>query len=79
VIAANSGGVTDIVKDGVTGLLVPERNAAALADAIAALLRDDALAGRLAAVGQAWVRERFSSERVAKQFFDIYQHVALAH
>ncbi len=78
VIAADSGGVTDIVKNGTTGLLVPERNPAALADAIAALLGDRALAERLAAAGLAWVRERYSSERVAAQFLEIYQHVALA-
>ena len=38
VIAANSGGVTDIVRDGETGLLVPERDPAALADALQRLL-----------------------------------------
>jgi len=73
VIAANSGGVTDIVKDGETGLLAPERDPRALADAIATLLNDRAFAARLAANGEAWVRERYTRDRVAGQFAEIYQ------
>jgi glycosyltransferase involved in cell wall biosynthesis len=71
VIAANSGGVTDIVKDGETGLLVPERDARALADAIEKMLNDHALAARLASNGAAWVRERYTRERVATQFAEV--------
>ncbi len=72
VIAANSGGVTDIVKDGETGLLVPERDPRALADAIARVLNDRALAARIAQNGRAWVRERFSATRVAAEFERIF-------
>ncbi len=73
VIAANSGGVTDIVKDGETGLLVPERDARALADAVEQVLNDRALAARLASNGAAWVRERYTRERVAAQFAEVYK------
>lgn len=73
VIATDSGGVTDIVRDGETGLLFPERDARALADAIEKLLDDRALAARLAAQGAAAARARFTSERVAAQFIEIYQ------
>ncbi|MBI4786375.1 MAG: glycosyltransferase [Chloroflexi bacterium] len=75
VVAANSGGVTDIVKDGETGLLFPEGDAAALAAAISKLLNDPALAKRLAANGRVWVRERFTPKRVATQFTQIYSDV----
>ena len=71
VIAANSGGVTDIVKDGETGLLVPERDARALADAIERMLNDRALAAQLASNGAAWVRERYTRGRVAAQFAEV--------
>lgn len=73
VIAANSGGVTDIVKDGETGLLVPERDARALADTIERILNDGALAARLASNGAAWVRERYTRARVAEQFAEVYK------
>jgi glycosyltransferase involved in cell wall biosynthesis len=72
VIAANSGGVTDIVHDDKTGLLFPERDARALADTIEKLLNDRVLAVRLATNGAAWVRERFTRERVAAQFAEVY-------
>ncbi len=75
VIAARSGGVTDIVLEGETGLLVPERDPGALADAIEGLLDDPARAARLAANGRARVRERFAPERVAIQFTELYAHV----
>lgn len=72
VIAANSGGVTDLVQDNETGLLFPERDARALANAIAKILDDRALAQWLAETGAARVRERYTSNRVAQQFVEIY-------
>ncbi len=73
VVAANSGGVTDIVRDGETGLLFPERDPRALAAAIEKLLRDQESARQLARTGAAFVRERFTPERVAAQFEKIYR------
>lgn len=46
VIATPVGGITDIVKNGYSGLLVEPRNAAALAKAIEVLAKDDKLRGR---------------------------------
>lgn len=73
VIAVNSGGVTDIVRDGETGLLVPPRDAAALTAALESIRNDRALAERLATNGGAWVRARFAPERVAAQFLEVYR------
>jgi len=50
VLAGDAGGVPDIVRDGVTGVLVPEGDAAAFAAALAALLDDP---GRLPVLGAA--------------------------
>jgi glycosyltransferase involved in cell wall biosynthesis len=73
VVATRSGGVTDIVRDGETGLLVPERDPGALAQAIERLVQDRVLAARLMSNGQAWVRQRFAPDRVAAEFFEIYR------
>ena len=48
VVATRTGGVPDIVEDGVTGLLVPPRDPEALAGAIARLLRAPYLRQQLA-------------------------------
>jgi glycosyltransferase involved in cell wall biosynthesis len=72
VIATNSGGVTDIIQNGETGLLFPERDARALANAIEKILNDRVLARRLAETGAARVHERYTSNRVAQQFIEIY-------
>jgi glycosyltransferase involved in cell wall biosynthesis len=49
VVGARAGGIPDIVDDGISGLLVPAGDAVALAGAATRVLRDGALAERLAA------------------------------
>ncbi|MFN8642707.1 MAG: glycosyltransferase [Candidatus Binatia bacterium] len=59
VIAADSGGPTETVLEGVTGFLRPP-TAAAFADALRLLVEDPALADRLGAAGRARAATRFS-------------------
>lgn len=63
VIGTDAGGVPEIIDNGATGLLVPPRDPAALADAIERLVRDPALRQRLAAAGKASADARFNEER----------------
>jgi glycosyltransferase involved in cell wall biosynthesis len=62
VIAANVGGVSEAVEDGVTGLLVRERRPQAFAAAIRRLIEDPALRRELGSAGRRRVVERFSRE-----------------
>jgi glycosyltransferase involved in cell wall biosynthesis len=57
VVATDVGGVGDVVHDDETGLLVHPEDVAALADALARVLRDDALAHRLRTAAAALVDE----------------------
>ena len=41
IVASRSGGIVDLVKDGVNGYLVPEKNSKGLADRINLLIKDD--------------------------------------
>jgi glycosyltransferase involved in cell wall biosynthesis len=52
VVATRVGGITDLIRDGENGLLVPPRDPAALADALVRVLSDRTLAGRLAAAAR---------------------------
>lgn len=63
VIAARTGGLPEVVRDGVTGLLVSPDDPDALADAVASLAAEPALARELTARGREDVARRFDIER----------------
>jgi glycosyltransferase involved in cell wall biosynthesis len=72
IIASNVSGCKDVVCDGVTGLLVPPRDASALAEALHRLAADPELRAKLAAAGREQVVRRFSSEIIHRQTLDVY-------
>jgi phosphatidylinositol alpha-1,6-mannosyltransferase len=55
VLAGDSGGAPDAVRDGQTGLVVDGRDVAAIADRLAMLLADEPLRRRMGEAGRAWV------------------------
>jgi len=57
VIASRVGGLTTTVRDGVTGFLVPEGDAAGLADRVAEVLADPGLQWRLGEQGVRWAAQ----------------------
>jgi len=63
VVATRHAGIPEIVSDGATGLLVPEGEPAALAEAILRLKRDPEFAARLRGEAFADVRARFDAKR----------------
>ena len=63
VIGSRTGGLPESLVDGVTGFLVPERDAGALAERIAALLDNPELRGRFGAAGRARVEREFDLGR----------------
>lgn len=63
VVTTDVPGCRDAVRAGETALLVPPRNAAAIADALAQLLRDPAMRARLGANGRALVEQHYAVER----------------
>lgn len=63
VIATRSGGPSEIVQDGVTGILVPVGDVEAVAKAMQLLARDPALAVRMGAAGKEDVAMRFSMDQ----------------
>jgi glycosyltransferase involved in cell wall biosynthesis len=65
VVATNGGGIPEIVLDGQTGLLVPMRDATAMADAICHLLADPASAAAMGTRGRQRVAECFTIQRTA--------------
>ena len=70
-VASAVQGLQEIVTPGETGLLVPPGDAQALADAVATLLDDPALARELAAAGQASARRQFTTDRYRAAIADV--------
>jgi glycosyltransferase involved in cell wall biosynthesis len=63
VVTTGVNGLEETVIDGVTGLIVPEHDPAALADALERLLADPELGARLAEQGRRHVEDGFTLER----------------
>jgi glycosyltransferase involved in cell wall biosynthesis len=73
VVATRVGGVPDVVRDGVDGFLVEPGNADAAAERLAELAVDPALRERLGKSGSAYVRERYSVERLVDDVDRLYR------
>lgn len=71
-VASRIGGNRDLVEHGITGLLTPPGDAAALAEALAALLEDAPLRQRLGTAARAAIIERYAMDRVIRQYRDLY-------
>ncbi|MFE9247605.1 glycosyltransferase family 4 protein [Streptomyces sp. NPDC007088] len=65
VLAGDSGGAPDAVRDGVTGWVVPGDRPGDTADRLTTLLADEALRTRMGRAGRAWVEERWRWDLLA--------------
>jgi glycosyltransferase involved in cell wall biosynthesis len=73
VIGSNIGGIPDIVEDGVTGLLVPQKNVSELSKSINKIIENPDISERIAEKGYKMVKSNFSWERIAKDYIDVYK------
>ena len=78
VIAAAHGGLVEIVQQGVTGLLVPPRDAPALTNAMAALAVDPSLRAAMGQAGLARQRAVFSAQGYADRVAAVLDEAASA-
>ncbi|MEH0819410.1 MULTISPECIES: glycosyltransferase family 4 protein [Micromonospora] len=67
VVAGDSGGAPDAVREGETGYVVGGRDVARLADRVATLLADRDLARQFGAAGRAWVEREWRWETQAQR------------
>lgn len=78
VVASRVGGLPEVVQDEGTGLLVPERDPAALAAAIERVLSSADRGAALGAEGRRRVETEYRAARMVRRIESIYE-VALAH
>jgi glycosyltransferase involved in cell wall biosynthesis len=72
IVASRVAGIPDVITDGVHGLLLPERDPAAIAASINRLLADPALALRLGAAARRRILEELTWDMTAKRFEQVY-------
>lgn len=72
VVATMHGGIPEAVIHGETGLLSPERDDAAMAQHLDAVLGDAALAARLGARGREYVCDRFDVRKQTAKLEEVY-------
>ena len=73
VAATRVGAVPEMIENGITGLLVSPESPEALSQAMGSLLADAPLRQRLGAAGQKSIAEKFSAERMAEDYLQLYQ------
>jgi glycosyltransferase involved in cell wall biosynthesis len=75
VVASRTGGIPELVEDGETGLLVPPRDARALADALLLVLRSKETAEAMGERGKARLERWFEAESGAKSLCAAYSRI----
>jgi glycosyltransferase involved in cell wall biosynthesis len=76
VVSTRSGAIPEVIEDGVSGILVPPRDAGALADAIIHLLADPALMRRLGDNARARVEKQFDIDKNVGQLAALFREGA---
>jgi len=72
VVGSDIGGITDVIENDESGLLVPPGDADQLAQAMERLARDPALAARLGAAGVRRVRTEFGWPEIMRKWAECY-------
>ncbi len=76
IVTTDVAGCREVVHDGDNGLLVPARDAARLAEAIATLLDDGEMRARMAAAGRRLIEEQFAGPEIARRLVDVHEALA---
>ena len=72
-VVTRTGGMPEIIKDGIDGFVVPIKDFEALASRIIQLLTDDELRERLGYTGRQMVEQQYTKEVVANNTVRVYQ------
>ncbi len=78
IVATSVGAVTDLIEDGVHGLVVPPGDVASLTHAIGLLLKDPPLASKLGEAARDRACRQFSREAMVRRFEEFYESIGIA-
>lgn len=75
VVATKVGGIPEVVRDSIGGILVPPRNPEAMAEAIINLLKNKSLRDNMSEEAKRWVGHRFSAGAMVEKISDLYKEL----
>ena len=75
VVASTAGGIPEVVREGIDGLLFPVGDVAAMGAGALALLTDPARHARFAAAARTGAVERFAQDKIVGQYRALYERV----
>jgi hypothetical protein len=73
-IVTNTGGMPEVIKDGINGFVIPVRDFEVLAEKIFVLLEDNRLRKRLGYTGRQMVESNYTKERVTRDTISVYKN-----
>ncbi len=73
VVASDTGGMSEIIKPGLSGVLTPAGQSEALAEALVGLLKDQQQRQELGQNARAYVQENLSCTQIAEKTVNLYQ------
>ena len=75
VVSTHHSGIPELVEDGVSGYLVPERDASAIADALRVLMQNSEAWEAMGRAGRAAVERDYGAERLHRELSDLYRRL----
>ena len=72
-VSTRVSGIPELIEDGVSGMLVPEQDPLALADALQRALEDDELRSRLGENGRRKIIHEFNIDKSARQLATLFK------
>jgi len=72
VVATDVGGIREVIRDGISGTLIPPGEISAIANAVIGLLQDSQLRARMGQSGRILVEKRFNMYNWARQLANVY-------
>jgi glycosyltransferase involved in cell wall biosynthesis len=77
VVGTDTGGCREVVRDGVTGILVPPGDPAGLAGAMLRLVQDNHEADQMGKAGRKRVEAEFSMFQMIRRFSLLYEDLTM--
>ncbi len=75
VIATSGGGTPELVIDGITGILVPPKNPAMMAEQMEKLIDDKNVRKAMGEAGRDLIKTRFSIDSMVVKYLNLYEEI----